>query len=96
MSIGSFADRATQQLFLRGITRANVGWKSIGKIVRRKLDMLDYAVRISDLRSPPGSRLEALRGSLEGFFSIRVNDKWRIVFRWTVAGPTDVGACDYH
>lgn len=58
--------------------------------------MLDYAAVLSDLASPPGSRLEALRGDLAGLYSIRVNDQWRIVFRWTASGPCDVDVRDYH
>jgi proteic killer suppression protein len=50
----------------------------------------------SDLLSPPGNRLEALRGDLRGLHSIRVNEQWRVVFRWTVSGPADVDVRDYH
>jgi len=56
----------------------------------------DYAVQLADLASPPGNRLEALRGDLEGQYSIRINDQWRVVFRWTPTGPTDVDIRDYH
>ena len=62
----------------------------------RKLDMIRYADQLVDLLSPPANRLEALRGSLEGLYSIRVNDQWRIVFRWTPSGATDVDVVDYH
>ncbi len=58
--------------------------------------MLHYAADLGDLRSPPANRLEALRGDLIGFHSIRVNDQWRVIFRWTAAGPTDVDVVDYH
>ena len=58
--------------------------------------MLHYAHILDDLRSPPGNRLEKLRGELRGFHSIRVNDQWRVVFRWTDAGPEDVDVIDYH
>lgn len=58
--------------------------------------MIDYAEILSDLRSPPGNRLEALKGSLEGFHSIRINDQWRIIFRWTDLGVIDVEITDYH
>lgn len=58
--------------------------------------MLDYAAVLADLASPPGNRLEALRGRLAGLHSIRLNDQWRIIFRWTPAGPTDVDVVDYH
>ncbi len=58
--------------------------------------MLEYADRLTDLSSPPGNRLEPLRGSLAGFHSIRINDQWRVVFRWTETGPADVEIRDYH
>ena len=58
--------------------------------------MIDYAHVLDDLRSPPGNRLEALKGNLRGMHSIRVNDQWRIIFRWTEAGPADVDVVDYH
>ena len=58
--------------------------------------MLDYAHDLKDLRSPPGIRLEALKGNLVGYHSIRINDQWRVVFRWTDNGPTDVDILDYH
>ena len=58
--------------------------------------MLDYADQLADLASPPGNRLEALRGDLRGLHSIRVNDQWRIVFRWTDSGPSEVDVRDYH
>ena len=58
--------------------------------------MLDYASRLEDLRAPPGNRLEALKGKLVGFYSIRINDQWRIVFQWTEHGPSDVDIVDYH
>ncbi len=64
--------------------------------MRRKLDMLDYAGVLTDLASPPGNRLEALKGDLKGFHSIRINDQWRIVFQWTASGPADVDILDYH
>jgi proteic killer suppression protein len=58
--------------------------------------MLDYAVALGDLSSPPGNRLEPLKGDLPGSHSIRVNDQWRIVFRWTDEGPDEVDVRDYH
>ncbi len=62
----------------------------------RKLDMLHYAQKLDDLRSPPANRLEALKGDLGGFYSIRVNDQWRVVFRWAANGAEDVDVVDYH
>jgi len=58
--------------------------------------MLDAAVRLENLRSPPGNRLEALRGDRRGQWSIRINDQWRVCFRWTDKGPADVEIVDYH
>ena len=65
-------------------------------IAPRKLDMLNAAATLDDLRAPPGNRLEALKGDLAGFHSIRINGQWRIVFRWTNVGPVDVQIIDYH
>jgi proteic killer suppression protein len=62
----------------------------------RKLDMLEAAVVLNDLRAPPGNRLEALSGDREGQHSIRVNAQWRIVFRWIDNGAEDVELVDYH
>ena len=58
--------------------------------------MLEYAVSLDDLRSPPGNRLEALKGDRKGQHSIRVNDQWRICFVWGAAGPEQVEITDYH
>lgn len=62
----------------------------------RRLRAVDAAVLIEDLRSPPGNKLEALKGDRKGQHSIRINDQWRICFRWTSAGPEDVEIVDYH
>jgi proteic killer suppression protein len=95
--IVSFGDSATEALYH--------GWRTgvvrrfpvdvVGR-GRRKLDMLDAARRLDDLSKPPGNRLEALRGDRTGFHSIRVNDQWRVVFRWTLHGPAFVSLIDYH
>ena len=58
--------------------------------------MIDYANALNDLASPPGNRLEALRGDLKGFHSVRVNDQWRVIFKWTLDGPDAVDVVDYH
>lgn len=68
----------------------------VARVARRKLDMLHYAAALDDLRSPPGNRLEALKGDYAGYHSMRVNDRWRVVFQWGKAGPTDVRIVDYH
>ena len=62
----------------------------------RKLLILDAATVLDDLRVPPGNRLEPLQGDRKGQYSIRINDQWRVCFRWTDAGPEDVEIIDYH
>jgi len=66
------------------------------KVARRKLGYLDAAIDLRDLRQPPGNRLEALKADRQGQHSIRINDQFRICFRWTTQGPTDVEVTDYH
>ena len=61
-----------------------------------KLDVLNAAKELKDLRSPPGNKLEALKGNLSGFYSIRINSQWRIVFRWIDGNVQDVQITDYH
>ncbi len=70
--------------------------KELLRVALRKLDMLNAAAELLDLRSPPGNRLEALGGDLQGFHSVRVNDQWRIVFRWAGGDARDVRLTDYH
>ncbi len=96
MAIQSFADRTVERFFREGRINKRVGWAGVAKMATRKLDMLDYSEKLSDLASPPGNRLEALKGDLKGFHSIRINDQWRVVFRWTGAGPGSVDIRDYH
>jgi toxin HigB-1 len=69
---------------------------NLAKAARRKLIMLDAASFLEALSSPPGNHLESLKGDLAGKHLIRINDQWRIVFRWTDAGPEDVEIIDYH
>lgn len=69
---------------------------NIATVARRKLRQLEIAARLSDLKVPPGNRLEALRGDRSGQYSIRINDQWRVCFRWTDAGAEDVEIVDYH
>ena len=68
----------------------------VAKTARRKLVMVNNAVTLGDLKSPPGNQLEALQGGLKGKHSIRINDQWRIVFKWTNDGPEEVEIDDYH
>ena len=68
----------------------------IHSVALRKLRQLGYAQTLDELRIPPGNRLEALKGDRRGQFSIRINDQWRICFRWSAAGPEEVEIVDYH
>jgi proteic killer suppression protein len=88
-----FADRDTERLFrLERVAR----FQAVERVALRKLAMLDAALRIEDLRAPPGNRLEALRGDRMGQWSIRVNDQWRLCFRWRDGNASDVELTDYH
>jgi len=93
----SFGDRRTEDLYhgLRS-ARARRFPADLQRIAFRKLDMINAAHSIQDLRSPPANRLEALGGDLAGLHSIRVNAQWRIVFRWATDGAHDVRLIDYH
>lgn len=91
--IRSFADRDAERLFHDGSVRR---FSSIERIIRRKLLVLDDARRLDDLHLPPGNRLEALRGDRAGQYSIRINDQWRICFRWIEGEAHDVEIVDYH
>ena len=73
------------------------GFSSVlAQVARRKLVQLNNAERLSDMAVPPGNRLEALKGGRQGQYSIRINEQWRVVFRWTANGPEDVEIVDYH
>lgn len=92
--IVGFSDRATRRFFEDDICPA--AWRSFAAIAARKLDILHAAVTLDDLRSPPGNRLERLKGDRAGQWSIRINAQWRICFTWTDRGPADVEIVDYH
>ena len=95
--IQSFSDAATEDLYHGESTaRSRKFGSDVLAAAVRKLDMLDAATAIQDLRTPPGNRLEKLAGNMKGLHSIRINDQWRIVFRWTTDGPADVAIVDYH
>lgn len=96
MAIQSFGDKSTEQFFNSGTISQGVGWSSLKNVARRKLDMIHYAFKVSDLSSPPGNKLEALKGNLSGYYSIRINDQWRVVFKWSPLGATNVRITDYH
>ena len=90
--ICSFADRDTERLFRRERVRR---FRAFERIALRKLRMVDTAANIADLRAPPGNRLEKLKGDRDGRWSIRINDQWRICFRWEGSDAYDVEIVDY-
>jgi proteic killer suppression protein len=92
--IRSFADRATERFFRDG--RCPPKWRSFESVAWRKLDMLDAAMRLTDLLSPPGNRLEILKGDRAGQHSVRINQQWRICFKWSPDGPEAIEIVDYH
>ena len=96
MAIQGFSRPEIETFFREGAVPRRAGWAGVARVAARKLDMLDYAEALNDLASPPGNRLEALKGELDGLYSIRINDRWRVVFRWTPAGPAEVDIVDYH
>ena len=92
--IRSFRDRNTERLFQREPARK---WAvALQRIGLRKLLMLDAATRLDDLRVPPANRLEKLTGRRAGQYSIRINDQWRVCFRWSEGDAYDVEIVDYH
>jgi len=91
--IQSFHDRETRLLFEKKASRR---WKQIESVALRKLDMLEVASALSDLATPPGNALEALRNDRQGQHSIRINDQYRICFVWKEDGAHEVEITDYH
>lgn len=91
--IKGFSDRATERLWHGESVKRFSG---IRKQALRKLDMLEAAASINDLRVPPANHLEALAGDRKGQHSIRINDQWRICFVWSAGGPDKVEIVDYH
>ena len=95
--IESFGDRGTEDFYHRRNTSRSRSFPvEIAKAALRKLDMLDASGDLQSLRVLPGNRLEQLKGNLKGYHSIRVNDQWRIVFRWIEGVAIDVSLTDYH
>lgn len=92
--IKTFADRRTRDLYLTG--RAKRFPNDVARRAARKLEYLDLAARLDDLRAPPGNRLRALEGDRAGQYSISINDQWRICFRFVDGDAYDVEVCDYH
>jgi proteic killer suppression protein len=97
LSIRSFGDPATADIF-NGVTNARTRAlpTDVIRVAVRKLDMLNAATTIQDLRSPKSNHLEELKGDLKGYYSIRVNKQWRIVFKWTDGAAVGVRIVDYH
>jgi proteic killer suppression protein len=93
----SFGDKATSDLF-HGVSSRHVRklQSQLPETALYKLDVLNAAQNLDDLRSPPGNRLEPLRGNFKGFHSIRINSQWRIVFRWDSNAAHEVQIVDYH
>lgn len=91
--IQSFADSETKRLWEEERSRR---FPAIARVALRKLIQLHAAEVLRDLAAPPGNRLERLKGARAGQHSIRVNDQWRICFRWTSSGPSEVEIVDYH
>jgi len=96
--IVSFADAATEDLFYGRSTKQSRRRlpHALRETAAKRLDQLDSAIYLEDLKVPPGNRLEALKGDRKGQFSIRINEQYRICFRWTEQGPVDVEVVDYH
>ena len=91
--IRRFRDGAAEKLWNGETVKRFV---AIRKQILRKLDMLDAALSLNDLRSPPANHLEALSGNRKGQHSIRINEQWRVCFRWGDEGAMDVEFVDYH
>jgi toxin HigB-1 len=91
--IRSFGDRRTEALFRDECVSH---FEGIARIAKRKLEALNAASRLTDLTIPRANRLEKLKGNLKDFYSIRVNDQWRVIFKWVDSEARDVRIVDYH
>ncbi|HEB55245.1 MAG TPA: plasmid maintenance system killer protein [Gammaproteobacteria bacterium] len=96
--IVSFKNQATEDIFNGKSSKSarKLCPQSLWKVATRKLDQLDSVLNIEELKVPPGNRLESLSGDRKGEFSIRINDQYRICFKWSESGPFDVEIIDYH
>ncbi len=96
--IVSFRDRATEDIFAGTDSKParRACPVDLWRVARRKLDQLNAAVALTDLRAPPANRLEVLKGDRRGQHSIRINDQYRVCFEWTAEGPASVEITDYH
>jgi proteic killer suppression protein len=91
--IRSFGDRRTETLFRDERVRQ---FSAIARVAKRKLEAVNAASRLDDLAIPPSNRLEKLKGDLKEFHSIRINDQWRVIFKWINGEPHEVRIVDYH
>jgi proteic killer suppression protein len=91
--IRSFADKRTAALFRDEFVRQ---FQGIARPAKRKLEAVNAARQLEDLALPPSNRLEKLKGNLDGFYSIRINDQWRVIFKWIEGEPYAVQIVDYH
>ena len=91
--IQSFGDKQTEALFRDEFVRQ---FQGIARSAKRKLEAVNAASRLEDLMVPPSNWLERLKGDLKDFHSIRINDQWRVIFRWIDGEPHDVRIVDYH
>jgi len=92
--IKSFSDKETEKIFNRQFSSKLP--QNIQRVARKKLVILDAAPRLNDLRIPPGNQLETLKGDRKGQHSVRINDQWRICFKWSDGDAKDVEITDYH
>ena len=91
--IKSFGDKRTERLFRDEVVKA---FRGMARRAKRKLEAVHAASRLDDLKVPPSNRLEKLRGDLAGRYSIRINDQWRVVFKWAGGHAHEVSIMDYH
>ncbi|MBI4209385.1 MAG: type II toxin-antitoxin system RelE/ParE family toxin [Deltaproteobacteria bacterium] len=95
--IEGFGNHLAEDLFDDRVSKAVRRFPAeLWRVARRKLLYLHDAAELNDLKAPPGNRLEALKGGWRGFYSIRINDQWRVVFRWEKGNAWDVRILDYH
>lgn len=92
--IVSFGDKEAEKIWQGQRSRKLPN--QIQEIARRKLRMINSAIDLNDLKIPPANRLEKLSGDLRAFFSIRINDQWRVIFKWSAGNASDVEIVDYH
>ena len=91
--IRTFGDKQTEALFRDEVV---LQFQSFVRTAKRKLEAINAASRLEDLKVPPANRLEKLRGNLKDFYSIRINDQWRVIFKWVDGEARDVRIVDYH